>query len=311
MLASIPFPDISPVLVALNIPMWKFNLGNSSFRLGGFELAIHWYSLAYIAGILMASWLMRFVIRKTDLWPKRKPAFTEKNLDDLITWLIIGIIIGGRLGYVLFYKPLYYLENPVAALRIFDGGMSFHGGFLGVLLAGILFCRKNHIPILPAADVMAMSAPAGLLFGRLANFINAELWGRETLLPWGIIFPGYEAQSCSNAIAGLCARHPSQLYEALGEGLILGIILLYLMFRTSALHLTGLLTGVFAFGYGLTRFLVELVRQPDAHFQSLQNPIGYALQLNHLGLTMGQILSLPMLIIGLWLIIKARKPLIC
>ena len=308
MLASIPFPDISPVLIALNIPLWEFNLGDASFRLGGFELAIRWYALAYIAGILLASWLMRCIIRKTDLWPKRKPAFTEKNLDDLITWLIIGIIIGGRLGYVLFYKPLYYLEDPVAALRIFDGGMSFHGGFLGVVLAGILFCRKNHILILPTADVMAMSAPAGLLFGRLANFINAELWGRETLVPWGIIFPGYDAQTCSNAITGLCARHPSQLYEALGEGLILGIILLYLAFQTSALRRTGLLTGVFAFGYGLTRFLVELVRQPDTHFQSLQNPIGFALQLNNLGLTMGQILSLPMLIIGLWLITKALKP---
>ena len=308
MLASIPFPDISPVLIALNIPLWEFNLGDASFRLGGFELAIRWYALAYIAGILLASWLMRCIIRKTDLWSKRKPAFTEENLDDLITWLIIGIIIGGRLGYVLFYKPLHYLEDPVAALRIFDGGMSFHGGFLGVVLAGILFCRKNHIPILPAADVMAMSAPAGLLFGRLANFINAELWGRETLVPWGIIFPGYEAQTCSNAIIGLCARHPSQLYEALGEGLILGIILLYLAFQTSALRRTGLLTGVFAFGYGSTRFLVELVRQPDAHFQSLQNPIGYALQLNYLGLTMGQLLSLPMLIIGLWFITKALKP---
>ena len=308
MLASIPFPDISPVLIALNIPLWEFNVGNANFRLGGFELAIRWYALAYIAGILLAGWLMRCIIRKTDLWPQKKPAFTEKNLDDLITWLIIGIIIGGRLGYVLFYKPLYYLEDPVAALRIFDGGMSFHGGFLGVVLAGILFCRKNHILILPTADVMAMSAPAGLLFGRLANFINAELWGRETLVPWGIIFPGYEAQTCSNAITGLCARHPSQLYEALGEGLILGIILLYLAFQTSALRRTGLLTGVFAFGYGVTRFLVELVRQPDTHFQSLQNPIGFALQLNNLGLTMGQILSLPMLVIGLWLITKALKP---
>ena len=308
MLASIPFPEISPVLIALNIPLWEFNVGNANFSLGGFELAIRWYALAYIAGILLAGWLMRCIIRKTDLWPQKKPAFTEKNLDDLITWLIIGIIIGGRLGYVLFYKPLYYLEDPVAALRIFDGGMSFHGGFLGVVLAGILFCRKNHILILPTADVMAMSAPAGLLFGRLANFINAELWGRETLVPWGIIFPGYDAQTCSNAITGLCARHPSQLYEALGEGLILGIILLYLAFQTSALRRTGLLTGVFAFGYGVTRFLVELVRQPDTHFQSLQNPIGFVLQLNNLGLTMGQILSLPMLIIGLWLITKALKP---
>lgn len=307
MLASIPFPDISPVLFALNIPQWHFTIGGTDFSLGGFELAIRWYALAYILGILVAGWLMRLAIRRPNLWPEDKVAFSEKNLDDLITWLIIGIIVGGRLGYVLFYKPLYYLEDPMAALRIYDGGMSFHGGFLGVVMAGILFCRKYQIPMLRAADVMAVSAPAGLLFGRLANFINAELWGRETTLPWGVVFPGYEAQTCSDAVMGLCARHPSQLYEALGEGLILSVALLYLIFRTKALRRTGLLTGLFISGYGLTRFLVEMVRQPDAHFQTLQNPIGYALQLGSWGLTMGQMLSLPMLIVGLWLMARARK----
>jgi phosphatidylglycerol:prolipoprotein diacylglycerol transferase len=307
MLASIPFPDISPVLFALNIPQWHFTIGGNDFSLGGFELAIRWYALAYIVGILIASWLIRLTIRRPTLWPEGKAAFSEKNLDDLITWLIIGIIVGGRLGYVLFYKPLYYLEDPVATLRIYDGGMSFHGGFLGVVVAGILFCRKYQIPMLRAADVMAVSAPAGLLFGRLANFINAELWGRETSLPWGVIFPGYDAQTCSDTVMGLCARHPSQLYEALGEGLILGVALLYLLFRTKALHHTGLLTGLFISGYGLTRFLVEMVRQPDAHFQTLQNPIGYALQFGSWGLTMGQILSLPMLMVGLWLMSKAHK----
>ena len=307
MLASIPFPDISPVLFALNIPQWHFTIGSTDFSLGGFELAIRWYALAYIVGILIAGWLMRLTIRRPALWPEGEAAFSEKNLDDLITWLIIGIIVGGRLGYVLFYKPLYYLEDPVATLRIYDGGMSFHGGFLGVVVAGILFCRKHQIPMLRAADVMAVSAPAGLLFGRLANFINAELWGRETSLPWGVIFPGYDAQTCSDNVMGLCARHPSQLYEALGEGLILGVALLYLLFRTKALRHTGLLTGLFISGYGLTRFLVEMVRQPDPHFQMLQNPIGYALQLGSWGLTMGQILSLPMLMVGLWLMSKAHK----
>ena len=194
----------------------------------------------------------------------------------------------------------------MAALRIFDGGMSFHGGFLGVVTAGLLFCRKHKIPLLQASDVMAASAPAGLLFGRLANFINAELWGRETNLPWGVIFPGVEAQTCGEAVTGLCARHPSQLYEALGEGLILGAVLLYLLFRTRALRRSGLLTGIFLIGYGLTRFMVEWVRQPDAQFQTLDNPIGYALHLGPAGLTMGQILTLPMLLAGLWLIQKAR-----
>ena len=307
MLVSIPFPDISPVLFALNIPRWQFTLGGNDYSLGDFELAIHWYALAYIVGILIAGWLMRLTVRRPSLWPEGKAAFSEKNLDDLITWLIIGIILGGRFGYVLFYKPLYYLEDPLAALRIYDGGMSFHGGFLGVVVAGILFCRKYQIPILRAADVMAVSAPAGLLFGRLANFINAELWGRETSLPWGVVFPGDYAQTCSDAVKGVCARHPSQLYEALGEGLILGVALLYLLFRTNALRQTGLLSGLFISGYGLTRFLVETVRQPDAHFQTLQNPIGYALQLGSWGLSMGQILSLPMLMVGLWLMVTAHK----
>ena len=307
MLVSIPFPDISPVLFALNIPRWQFTLGGNDYSLGDFELAIHWYALAYIVGILIAGWLMRLTVRRPSLWPEGKAAFSEKILDDLITWLIIGIILGGRFGYVLFYKPLYYLEDPLAALRIYDGGMSFHGGFLGVVVAGILFCRKYQIPILRAADVMAVSAPAGLLFGRLANFINAELWGRETSLPWGVVFPGDYAQTCSDAVKGICARHPSQLYEALGEGLILGVALLYLLFRTNALRQTGLLSGLFISGYGLTRFLVEIVRQPDAHFQTLQNPIGYALQLGSWGLSMGQILSLPMLMVGLWLMVTAHK----
>ncbi|MDT2071996.1 MAG: prolipoprotein diacylglyceryl transferase [Planktomarina sp.] len=307
MLASIPFPDISPVLFALNIPLWQFTFSGHDFSIGGFELAIRWYALAYITGIIFAGWVMRLAIRRPNLWPNSKVALNEKNLDDLITWLIIGIILGGRLGYVLFYQPFYYLSDPIAALRIFDGGMSFHGGFLGVLVAGILFCRKYQIYSLCAADVMAVSAPAGLLFGRMANFINAELWGRETSMPWGVMFPGYNAQTCTDAATGLCARHPSQLYEALGEGLILGLVLLYLLFKTSALRRTGLLTGIFVFGYGLTRFLVELVRQPDTHFQSLENPVGYIIQMGSWGLTMGQVLSLPMLMIGLWFIAKARK----
>ena len=306
MIASIPFPDVSPTLVSVDIPLWQFSLAGMDFGLGGFELALRWYALAYIAGILLASWVMRRALRRPVLWPQERPAFSESNLDDLITWLIFGIIIGGRLGYVLFYNPSYYLANPAAALRIFDGGMSFHGGFLGVVAAGLLFCRKHKIPLLKASDVMAASAPAGLLFGRLANFINAELWGRETTLPWGVIFPGVDAQTCVEAATGLCARHPSQLYEALGEGLILGAVLLYLLFRTGALRRSGLLTGIFLTGYGLTRFMVEWVRQPDAQFQTMDNPIGYAVQLGPTGLTMGQILTLPMLLAGLWLIQKAR-----
>ncbi|MAR04496.1 MAG: prolipoprotein diacylglyceryl transferase [Planktomarina sp.] len=302
----IPFPDISPVIFSIPIPVWTFSWDAQNYSLGGFDLAIHWYALAYVFGILFASWLIRQTIRRPALWPQNTPALTEKNLDDLMSWMVIGIIVGGRMGYVLFYKPQIYLADPIAALRIFDGGMSFHGGFLGVIFAGVAFCWKHQISIPRMADIIAISAPAGLLFGRLSNFINGELWGRETNLPWGVIFPGVDAQTCANAISGFCARHPSQLYEALGEGLILGSVLLYLVFRTQALRFTGLLTGIFVSCYGFTRFLVEIVRQPDAHFQSLENPIGFAIQFGKLGLTMGQILSLPMIFIGLWLVYRAR-----
>lgn len=306
MILLIPFPNISPVLFSLPIPAWDFSWNGQNFSLGGFDIAIHWYALAYVAGILIAFWLMRQTVRRPILWPQNTPPLTEKNLDDLMTWMVVGIIVGGRMGYVLFYKPQIYLADPIAALRIFDGGMSFHGGFLGVIVAGFIFCRKYKIPIPHMADIIAISAPAGLMFGRLANFINAELWGRETDLPWGVIFPGINAQNCASALSGFCARHPSQLYEALGEGLILGSVLLYLVFRTTALRRTGLLTGIFVSCYGLTRILVEFVRQPDAHFQSLENPIGYAIQFSEWGLTMGQILSLPMILIGLWLVYRAR-----
>jgi len=306
MILLIPFPNISPVLFSLPIPEWAFSWNGQSFSLGGFDLAIHWYALAYVFGIIFAFWLMRQIVRRSFLWPQNTPAVNEKNLDDLMTWMVVGIIVGGRMGYVLFYKPQIYLADPVAALRVFDGGMSFHGGFLGVIVAGLIFCRKYQISIPQMADLIAVSAPAGLLFGRLANFINAELWGRETDLPWGVIFPGIGAQTCAEEISGFCARHPSQLYEALGEGLILGCVLLYLVFKTKALRKTGFLTGIFAMCYGLTRFLVELVRQPDAHFQSLNNPIGFAIQLGEWGLTMGQILSLPMVLAGVWLVYRAQ-----
>jgi phosphatidylglycerol:prolipoprotein diacylglycerol transferase len=307
MLASIPFPNVSPALFSYKIRQWDFVLMGQDFSLGGFEFAIRWYALAYIFGILVASWLIRRIIRMPNIWPNKNSALTEKNLDSLMTWMIIGIIFGGRLGYVFFYKPFEYISDPISALRIFDGGMSFHGGFLGVIVAGTLFCQKYEISILKAADVIAVSAPSGLLFGRLANFINAELWGRETTVPWAVIFPGYSAQNCIESVVGACARHPSQLYEALGEGLILGGVLLFLVFKTSAFRRTGLLTGVFSFGYGMVRFLVELVRQPDFHYQSLENPVGYALQLSNWGLTMGQILSLPMIGIGIWLIQRSSK----
>lgn len=294
MFLAIPFPDFSPTLFEI--------------ELAGFNFALRWYALAYVVGILFARWAILTLLRRPTLWPDHTPPLSKDSLENMVTWMILGIIIGGRLGFVLFYQPEYYLSNPGEILKVWQGGMSFHGGFLGVVVAGLVFAWINKINIPRLADAIAISAPCGLFLGRMANFINAELWGRETDVSWGVIFPGSAAQDCVNALPGLCARHPSQLYEAMGEGLILGIVLFYMALRTDALKRTGLLLGVFLTGYGVTRFLVEMVRQPDAYFQSDTNPIGHAVQFSaEFGLTMGQILSAPMILFGLFIIWRSYK----
>jgi phosphatidylglycerol:prolipoprotein diacylglycerol transferase len=292
MKALIPFPDIAPELFSIS--------------LFGTEFALRWYALAYIVGILLAWRIMHSAAKSPALWRDQSPAMTTDQVGDLITWVILGIILGGRLGYVLFYQPAFFMENPGKILNVWEGGMSFHGGLLGVILAGLIFTYKNNIPRLGAADLMALGTPAGLLLGRIANFINAELWGRPTDLPWGVAFPTQAAQTCPE-IAGLCARHPSQLYEALLEGLLLGLLLLWLAWRRGALMRPGQLAGLFFTGYGIARFAVEFVRQPDAQFVTEGNPLGLAWQINGLGLTMGQILSLPMIGVGLLLVLHARR----
>ena len=223
-----------------------------------------------------------------------------------MTWIVFGVILGGRLGYVIFYEPTKYLDDPSSILKIWRGGMSFHGGFLGVVLTAYLFFRRNLVPFASGADLLALCTPVGLLLGRIANFINAELWGRPTDMPWGVVFPSEAAQVCGQ-ISGLCARHPSQLYEALLEGLVLGAILIYVAFRRNGLKRPGLITGMFFAGYGIARYFVEFYRQPDAQFQSATNPIGYVFQFGDYGITMGQSLSLPMIILGLALIITAMR----
>jgi len=271
----------------------------------GMTFALRWYALAYIVGILIAWGLAARTIARPGLWAGAPP-LTRDQLERLITWVILGVIIGGRLGYVVFYDPAKYLADPAAALRVWDGGMSFHGGFIGVVTAGVLFARKERIPMLSLGDLMGLSVPAGLMLGRIANFINAELWGRQTDLPWGVAFPGIAAQTCEG-IAGVCARHPSQLYEAALEGLLLGALVLWLAWRRGALKTPGRVMGVFIAGYGLARFAVEFVRQPDAQFVSDGNPLGLYLHLNGWGLTMGQCLSVPMIAVGLWFILRARR----
>ena len=291
-MSYIPFPDVTPEIFTI-----------SAF---GLTFALRWYALAYIVGILAAWQIARVTVSRTNLW--RGPApMTADQIERLLTWVILGMILGGRLGFVLFYQPGFYLENPGRILRVWEGGMSFHGGLLGVILAALLFCRAESVPMLKAADVMALATPPGLLLGRIANFINAELWGRPTDLPWGVAFPGDAAQACEG-VTGICARHPSQLYEALLEGLILGVLLGWLAWRRGWLKAPGRIAGLFFAGYGLARFVVEFVRQPDAQFISAGNPLGLALHIGGYGLTMGQILSLPMIVVGVWFITRARAP---
>ena len=218
----------------------------------------------------------------------------------------MGVILGGRLGYVIFYESSKYIGDPVSILKVWQGGMSFHGGFLGVVLTAYLFFKRNLVPYASGADLLALCTPIGLLLGRIANFINAELWGRATEMPWGVAFPGEAAQACGQ-LSGLCARHPSQLYEAVLEGLLLGMILIFVAFRKNGLKRPGLISGLFFAGYGIARYMVEFFRQPDAQFQSVTNPVGYAFQFGDYGLTMGQSLSLPMIILGIALIITALR----
>ena len=282
----IPFPAISPEIFTIQI--------------GDFAFSLRWYALAYIAGLVLGWRLVVGLMKRPDLWRNGAP-MAPGRAEDLLTWIIVGVILGGRLGFVLFYQPAYYLENPGQILQVWQGGMSFHGGFLGVVAAAWLWSGRNRVPRLQLADALAVAAPAGLFFGRLANFINAELWGRPTTLPWGVAFPGY-GQDCPG-VTGICARHPSQLYEAILEGLLLGAVLLWLAYRRGALKRPGLVLGVFLAGYGAARFLVEFVREADAQFITPDNPMGHVLP----GLSMGQLLSLPMILLGAAFIARARK----
>ena len=288
----IHFPDISPEIFSVTI--------------FGLEIALRWYALAYIVGILLGWRIAVLAVSRSGLWRGNHSPIEAVQVEDLLTWIILGVILGGRLGYVIFYQPMHFLYNPLEVFMIWQGGMAFHGGLAGVCIAAYLFFRRNLVPYDSGADLLALAAPAGLLLGRAANFINAELWGRPTDLPWGVIFPGEAAQACGQ-LEGFCARHPSQLYEAALEGLLLGGLLLFLAFRRKALKKPGLITGLFFAGYGIARSIVELVRQPDAQFQSADNPLGYVFEIAGMGMTMGQLLSLPMILVGLFLISRARR----
>ncbi|WP_284261419.1 prolipoprotein diacylglyceryl transferase [Roseicyclus amphidinii] len=298
---AIPFPDLSPELFAIEI--------------GSFRFALRWYALAYIAGLLAGWWLIVQAVKRPALWPGDSAPMQPAQVEGLLTAVVLGVILGGRLGYVLFYQPGYYLQNPAEILMVWQGGMAFHGGLIGVAVAAFIFCRMNKVPPLQVADAMSMVVAIGLGLGRLSNFINGELWGRPTDVSWGVIFPGPAAQDCpgpvgivATELGQMCARHPSQLYQVALEGLVLGAVMLWLAWRRGWLKTPGALTGMFFTIYGLARFAVEFVRQPDAQFTGPDNPIGFAIALSpSVGLTMGQLLSLPMIALGLWLVASRRR----
>ncbi|MBI1219285.1 MAG: prolipoprotein diacylglyceryl transferase [Rhodobacteraceae bacterium] len=293
----IPFPNVSPEVFSITI--------------GGYAFALRWYALAYITGLLIGWRIALGLIHAPRLWRADTAPMTARQIEDLMTWVILGVVLGGRVGYVLFYDLPYYTQNPLLIFKVWQGGMSFHGGFLGVALALVLYCRAQKIPLLSAADVAAVATPPGLMLGRIANFINAELWGMPSHMPWAVAFPGTAAQDCGPGWLTICTRHPSQLYEAGMEGLILGALLLWLAWRRGWLKYPGRLTGVFFAGYGLARFIVEFFRQADAQFITATDPAGNVIQFGALGgFSMGQVLSLPMIAIGLaivwWTARRAR-----
>lgn len=258
---GLPFPDIDPVAVQIG------------------PLAIRWYAIAYIAGILLGWWYVTHLSRR---WAS---PVTVEHLGDFVLWATLGIVLGGRLGYVLFYNLDRYLADPLQIFVIWRGGMSFHGGLLGVLSATWLFTRRRGLPILALGDLIACAAPIGLFFGRIANFINGELYGRPTDLPWAMVFPN----------GGPMLRHPSQLYEAFLEGLLLFVLLAILAHRPGVYRSPGLLTGIFLTGYGFARFFVEFAREPDAQLGLVLGPY-----------SLGQVLTVPLILLGVYLTVHAR-----
>jgi phosphatidylglycerol---prolipoprotein diacylglyceryl transferase len=257
-LPVIPYPEINPTL----------------FSIGPF--AVRWYALAYIVGIIAGWFYARAIIASDRLWGGPAP-FTVLDFDDFVIWITLGIILGGRIGYVLFYNLPHFAADPIEIMQIWNGGMSFHGGVAGCIVAIVLFALRRHIPMLSLGDVTAAVAPVGLFLGRIANFINGELWGRPSDVPWAMVF----------AHGGPIPRHPSQLYEAVLEGVVLFVVL-GLIVRAGALKRPGVVTAVFAIGYGVARITCELFREPDVQLGFLWG-----------GLTMGMLLCIPLMLAGI------------
>ena len=262
----IPFPAFDPVLV----------------HIGPF--AVRWYALAYISGILLGWAYARRLVRSERLWGGKAP-LTALDFDDFVLWVTLGVILGGRIGYVLFYNPAHFAAHPLEIVQLWNGGMSFHGGFTGCVAAVVLFARKRGLPILSLGDITCAVGPIGIFLGRIANFINGELWGRSADVPWAMVFPN----------GGPLPRHPSQLYEAALEGLLLLAVLALLM-RAGMLKRPGMIIGAFAVVYAIARTTSEFFREPDAQLGFLWG-----------GMTMGMLLSLPLFLAGVVLIVYALK----
>ncbi len=261
-MAALPFPNIDPVL---------FSIG---------PLSVHWYGIGYVIGILFAWWYGKKLVNTARLWPNNNAPMDPLALDDFVLWAALGVVIGGRLGYVLFYNFGFYISNPLEIPAVWDGGMSFHGGILGTTVAMILFARKRGIPVWSMFDTIAAGVPIGLGVVRIANFINSELWGRVSDVSWAVYFPN----------GGPLPRHPSQLYEAALEGFVLFFVLALLIWKGNKLKAPGFIAGAFVAGYGLSRILVEFFREPDAQLGYLVG--GW--------MTMGMVLSVPMVLLGVW-----------
>ena len=274
--------DLLTSLATATGPITYEGLGLDPVALQIGPLALRWYSLAYLVGIVLGWWYLLKLLAQPGA------PMARRHADDLVFYATLGVILGGRLGYVLFYKPLEYFHNPIEIIRLWDGGMSFHGGVIGVSLGLCYMAWRHKLDWLRVHDYVACCAPFGLFLGRLANFVNAELWGAPTALPWGIVFPN----------AGGMPRHPSQLYEAALEGILLFLVLWYMFWKTRARYQPGRLVGAFILVYGVSRFLVEFVREPDAH-------LSHFAEVTHLH--MGQWLSLPMIFGGLYLVLTASK----
>jgi phosphatidylglycerol:prolipoprotein diacylglycerol transferase len=263
---AIPYPDINPVALPLG------------------PLSIKWYGLAYIAGLLLGWLYIRRLLGQGGLWPQSSAPFAQRDTDDLLVYVAAGVLLGGRLGHVLFYEPLAYLSDPLSILAVWKGGMSFHGGLIGSIIGIVLFARRVGANAWSVLDACAAAVPIGLFFGRIANFINGELWGRPTSVPWAMVFPHRDA--------GGLERHPSQIYEAFFEGLVLFALLWWLTHRMAALRRPGVVAGTFLIGYGLARSFCELFREPDAGHMLTVGPF----------LTAGIFYSLPMIAAGAWVL---------